>query len=154
MCLKSLYVTSLSKLAKQKMFSIHTVFKNLKESFCQLDRDQQYHIVNNFCFTLHLSEPDKFEAMLAAGFETTDDNFDLQEARDILGKEDVDSWLSEGYWFDNCHPLYQINLDYLNTAEKREKFYTNFLKEERESGLRRTGSIGALVHHYFTLAAI
>ena len=132
------------------MFSIHTIFKSLKESFCQLTYDQ----VKNFCYVLHLNESDEFEAMLTAGFESIDDKFDLQEARDVLGKEDVDSWLKEGYWFDDFHPLYQANLDYLNTAEKREKFYTNFLKEERTAGLRRTGSLGALVYHNFTLASI
>jgi len=131
------------------MFSIHTIFKNLKES-CQLTREQ----VKNFCFALRLNEQDEFEAMFAAGFESIDDNFDLQEAQDVLGKEDVNLWLKEGYWFDDFHPLFQVNLDYLNTAEKRKKFYINFLKEERKAGLRRTGSIGVLIHHNFTLAAI
>ena len=85
------------------MFSIHIIFKSLKESFCQLTYDQ----VKNFCYVLRLNESDEFEAMLAAGFESIDDKFDLQEARDVLGKEDVDSWLKEGYWFDDFHPLYQ-----------------------------------------------
>jgi len=97
---------------------------------------------------MKLYDAEEYEALSAAGFKP-ELEFDYEEACQVLGENHVDNWIEEGIFTDDFNPLYNKNLDYLNTPEKRKQFYDSLPKE-----LRRTGSIQGTLHKNYTLMMI
>ena len=130
------------------MYSISIIFKNLRDSIGFLTCEKQFHVIRNMIFSMRLYNAEEYEALSAAGFKP-ELEFDYERACQILGKSYVDNWIEEGIVTDNCNPLCNKNLDYLNTPVKRKQFYNELPKE-----LRRTGSISMRLHKNYTLMMI
>lgn len=135
------------------MFSIELIFKNLKESVGFLNNEQQKHVIKNLIYSLQLDQYDEYTALVMAGF-IGEENFDIQRAYDVLGKTDVDDWLNGGYLIDSNHPLYNHNLEYLNTIRKRQVFYEEFIRYEQSNSDRPRGYLEEHIHPNFIFAAI
>ena len=130
------------------MYSISIIFRNISESTEFLSCEKQFHVIKNMIFLLNLHDEEEYEALSVAGFKP-ELEFDYERACQILGKSYVDNWIEEGIVTDNCNPLCNKNLDYLNTPVKRKQFYNELPKE-----LRRTGSISMRLHKNYTLMMI
>jgi hypothetical protein len=68
--------------------------------------------------------------------------------------EYVQNMLEFDQWTDDFDPIVYLNSDDFDTPEARQEHYDAFLKQHRDRGLRRTGSIGMIIPRNVILAQI
>lgn len=79
--------------------------------------------------------------------------FDIVKAYRFFGYIMVDTWLNTPFYTDDLDPLWNKDLSYLDTPEKRKDF-THQQKSITNQGLRRTGSVAGFLHINYVYAGI
>ena len=128
---------------------LETMFTALHQATEILEFDQQRQVIHYMSEILQnrfaINEFKLFEAQK----NIIKPEFDIDTAYKVLGKDYVDTKIAEGTLASEDHPYFNVNLEYIYTPQKREKFYGNYLLKNNST------KVGKLKLHYnFTLAEI
>ena len=133
------------------MCDITKTFVAIRKALQSVDVYIREPIPHRIMREMGLTGRDEYLAMKAYGF-LMDVGLDYEEAYTVLGKEFVDNWIEQGTLTDDFDPITNEDLDYWCDPTARKKYYDEYMA--KQTGMRRTGSIGVKLHPNFTLAEI